>query len=211
VRVKYIFPNLPESGPRAEILQYQWRRALDIELVLVPLELQTWLQTIFSKRYDGVADWGDAGGYLDPVWFLDQFTSFSSANGTGWADSQYDAMLASAAGVADPAERMAKLSACERYLLRGMPFLPLWTDVWPYLTKPYVKGITANLVDGSSSNTPGSTPIGGRHERTRPPELPRHELTYASRLRAGEPLLRQHRAAQTTGTYLDHHQKLRHA
>lgn len=147
VRVKYFYPNLPESGPRAEILQDQWRRALGIELVPVQLELQMWLQTIFTKSYTGVADWGDAGGYLDPGWFLDQFTSSSAANGTGWADPQYDALLAGAAGTPDPLRRLARLSACERYLLLGMPFIPLWKDVWPYLKKPYVNGIASNLLD----------------------------------------------------------------
>lgn len=147
VRVQYLFPNLPESGPKAEILQDQWRRTLGIELVLVCQELQTWLQTIFSKNYQGVADWGDGGGYVDPAWFLDQFTSLSAANGTGWADPRYDAMLASAAASEDASERMARLSECERYLLRGMPFVPLYKDVWTYLKKPFVKGLGTNSVD----------------------------------------------------------------
>ena len=147
VRIEYLFPNLPESRPRAEILQDQWRRTLGVELVLVQQELQTWLQTIFSKNYNGVADWGDSGGYLDPAWFLDQFTSVSAANGTGWADPRYDAMLASAAEIAIPAQRLARLSECERHLLLAMPFLPLFKDVWPYLKKPYVNGIGDNMLD----------------------------------------------------------------
>jgi oligopeptide transport system substrate-binding protein len=147
VRVEYLFPNLPDTGPRAEILQQEWRQNLGIELVLIRQELQTWLQSVFSKSYSGVADWGDSGGYVDPAWFLDTFTSSSTANGTGWADPRYDAMLARAAGIEDPAERMARLSECERYLLRGMPFLPLYRDVWAYLRKPFVKGIGSNAVD----------------------------------------------------------------
>jgi ABC-type oligopeptide transport system substrate-binding subunit len=147
VRVRYLFPNLPECGPRAEIFQDQWRRTLGIELTLVEQELQTWLQTIFSKDYQGVADWGDMGGYLDPAWFLDQFTSTSAANGTGWADPQYDAMLARAALVSDPAQRMTQLRACENRLLTGMPFLPLWNWVSPYLKKPFVKCFGDNMLD----------------------------------------------------------------
>jgi len=147
VQVQYLFPNLPEARPKVEVLQDLWRRTLGIELGLVQQELQTWLQTIFSKNYQGVADWGDIGGYLDPAWFLDQFTSSSAANGTGWADPRYDAMLASAAKISDPAERMSQLSACERHLLTGMPCLPIWNWVFPYLKKPYVKGLGENLID----------------------------------------------------------------
>jgi hypothetical protein len=56
-------------------------------------------------------------------------------------------MLASAAGVFDAAARTARLTAFEHYLSHGMPFLPLGRDVWPYVKKPYVNGIAANLLD----------------------------------------------------------------
>ena len=54
---------------------------------------------------------------------------------------------ASAAASEDTAERMARLSECERYLLRAMPFVPLYKDVWTYLKKPFVKGLGTNSVD----------------------------------------------------------------
>ena len=147
-RVEFLLPNLPEAKPVAEILQQQWKQSLDLELVLVIQELQTWLQNVFSKTYAAIAYWGDSSGYVDPAWFLDQFMSSSAANGAGWADSQYDAMLAEAAATRDRAQRMHKLSACEQYLLRGMPFIPLYTDSWNYLCKPFVKGIGSNPLDG---------------------------------------------------------------
>jgi oligopeptide transport system substrate-binding protein len=147
-KIEFLLPNLPEARPAAEILQQQWRQNLGLELVLIVQELQTWLQTIFSKSYTGVAYWGDSSGYIDPAWFLDQFTASSAANGTVWADSGYDAMLGDAGATQDPLQRMLELSACETYLLRGMPFVPLYTDTWSYLCKPFVKGIGSNPLDG---------------------------------------------------------------
>jgi oligopeptide transport system substrate-binding protein len=147
LRVEFLFPNLPEAKPVAEILQQQWKQTLGIELVLSNQELQNWLHTIFSKGYSGVAYWGDSGGYVDPAWFLDQFTTSSAANATGWADNRYDTMLGDAAATSNRADRLRKLSECERYLLGAMPFFPLYTDAWTYLCKPFVKGLGANPLD----------------------------------------------------------------
>jgi oligopeptide transport system substrate-binding protein len=146
-RIEFLFPNLPEAKPVAEILQQQWKHALGIELVLVKQELQTWLQTVFSKSFSGVAYWGDTAYYLDPTWFLDQFTASSAANATGWIDPRYDSALAEAARTPNRSERMSRLAASERQLLAGMPFIPLYTDSWTYLCKPFVKGLGANPFD----------------------------------------------------------------
>ncbi len=146
-RVEFLFPNLPEAKPVAEILQQQWKQTLGIELVLVNQELQNWIQTVFNKSYTGVAYWGDNGGFLDPAWFLDQFSTSSAANATGWADGRYDTMLGDAAATPNRADRLRKLGECERYLLGAMPFVPLYTDVWTYLCKPFVKGLGANPLD----------------------------------------------------------------
>ena len=66
-----------------------------------------------------MAAWADIGLYPDPTYFLDQFLTGSSANVTGWTDSQYDAAMAEAKSCAEPAVRLRKLADCERMLLRG--------------------------------------------------------------------------------------------
>ena len=42
--------------------------------------------------------------------------------------------------------RMRKLAACEGRLLRAMPVLPLFFDSYSYLEKPFVGGMTRNLL-----------------------------------------------------------------
>ena len=107
---------------------------------------------MLDVAYNGVAAWGDVGGLEDPTWFLDLFRSTSTANGTGWTDRQYDDLLAGAKAIAHPGQRLRKLAECERFLLQAMPCLPLYTDVWVYLCKPFLKGITGDPFHGRMFN-----------------------------------------------------------
>ena len=71
----------------------------------------------------------------------------ASGGGTGWADVKYDAMLADANSTLDPTGRMRKLSQCERYMLSAMPVLPLLNNTYSYLQRPFVRGLTGNILD----------------------------------------------------------------
>jgi oligopeptide transport system substrate-binding protein len=84
--------------------------------------------------------------YVDPTTFLGMFVT-ASGGGTGWADGNYDAMLTNANSTLDPIGRMRKLSQCEHYLLSAMPVLPLLNNTWTYLRKPFVRGLTGNVLD----------------------------------------------------------------
>jgi len=91
-------------------------------------------------KFGCIAAWGEVGGFEDPTWFLDIFTS-PTASGTGWSEPHYEALLTAAKTEIDPPARMRKLAECERLLLESMPCLPLCDDVWSYLCKPFVKGM----------------------------------------------------------------------
>ena len=147
LRLEMLGPNLPEAKLLAQVFKHQWRETLGVELTLVTEELQTWIQSVFNKSYRGIAGWADYAGHLDPIWFLDAYRSESSAKWTGWTDPKYDAMVVEAGATKDRAERLRKLSECERYLLRAMPLVPLYADVWVYMRKPFVRGLGANPLD----------------------------------------------------------------
>jgi hypothetical protein len=42
---------------------------------------------------------------------------------------------------------MRRLVDCELHLLRAMPVLPLFFDSYSFLQKPFVHGLTPNLLD----------------------------------------------------------------
>ena len=149
---EYLFPTMSEFRTAAEILQQQWRQNLGVELRLVCQEVQTWTQEVSNVAYNGIAAWGETDVLEDPTSFLDMFTSMTKASGTGWSDSQYDALLADSKAIADPTARMRKLADCERFLLRAMPCMPLYSDVHVYLCKPYVKGLVGDPFHGRMFN-----------------------------------------------------------
>ena len=95
---------------------------------------------------------GPAGGLKDPTWFLGMFKAQSGASGTGWHDPHYDDLLTAAKTTIAPVARMRKLAACEPCLLRAMPCLPLYSDAWVYLCKPFVKGLAGDPVHGRMLN-----------------------------------------------------------
>jgi ABC-type oligopeptide transport system substrate-binding subunit len=94
-----------------------------------------------------VARRGWIGDYVDPNTFLDLFVTGSVNNGSGWTDPRYDSMLKEANATTDPLLRMKKLQQSEAYLLKAMPFVPIYTYTWFYLRKPYVRGVAPNLLD----------------------------------------------------------------
>ena len=149
---------------RAEILQSEWQDKLSIRVNVNTQEFKLFLQNIYSLNYTGVTDNVDWGYYRDPTWFLDQFATGASANVTGWSDPRFDSMLAKASSATEPAARMEQLTECERYLLRAMPCVPLYHDVWAIRKSlTYVESPRTSWTSIRSS-TPGSTPTGGRHE-----------------------------------------------
>jgi oligopeptide transport system substrate-binding protein len=144
---EFLCPDFQETRLKAEMFQSEWQNELSVRVNVTVQEFKTFLKNLYSLNYSGVTDSMDWGYYRDPVWFLSEFTSDASANIAGWSDPQYDSMLAQATATLDPTVRMERLAECERRLLRGMPFLPVYHDVWAYPQKPYVRGISPNVMD----------------------------------------------------------------
>jgi ABC-type oligopeptide transport system substrate-binding subunit len=147
LRTRFIHPPFPDFQLAGLILQQQWRQALGIELELAQVDVATWVQATLDKNYQGIVASGDAGPYVDPSYFLEQFTTKSGASGSDWSDAKFDAMIADAGGSADPKRRLQNLAQGENRLLGAMPIVPLATLSYPSLAKPYVRGLGNNPMD----------------------------------------------------------------
>ena len=146
--VNLLSPSGAEVRTHCEILQQQWQSNLSVTVRVASPGVQRLATEHFQpelSRHDPTHEVRRLT--LDPNWFLDQFTADSSMNVTGWADPQYDAMLASANATLEPTTRMKRLAKCEQYLLGAMPLFPIYHEVWAYPQKPYVKGISPNIMD----------------------------------------------------------------
>ncbi len=80
----------------------------------------------------------------DPYSFLGLLETGNPSNYSGYSNPAYDAMLAAANALNDPAKRFAQLSEAEAVMLADQPVIPVFFYVRRFLVKPYVKGFTEN-------------------------------------------------------------------
>jgi len=138
-------PQVPFGQPVAEILQHQWRRHLRIETRLQTQELSAYIAATVSGQFE-VALNGGAGDYMDPNVYLNLFQT-GRDYGPAWSDQTYDAMLDAANRNLNAAARMKELAQCEAYLLRAMPLAPMLFYGYAGFLKPYVRGLSTNVLD----------------------------------------------------------------
>jgi oligopeptide transport system substrate-binding protein len=138
------FPNRTRSRELAQILQSQWRANLGARVNLAMLEWNVWIHTALSLKYTGVIESGTGSDYADPNGILEFFTG--RLDGSGWIEPEFNQLIDDANAEGEAAVRMHKLAACEERLLRVMPVLPLFFDSYSYLRKPYVGGMTLNVL-----------------------------------------------------------------
>lgn len=122
----------------AEVLQAIWQRELGLQVSVGRLEQKTWLQNQQSLAYtitfgSWIADFPDASN------FLGLFTGESGYNWTGWADPEYDRLLAAAAESAG-SRRGDLFNQAEHRLLEAAPIAPLFHGAQTYLLHPAVRG-----------------------------------------------------------------------
>ena len=130
----------------AEAVQEMWRRELGLEVRLINQELKT----VQSARRTGDFQvlrsvWNP--DYLDPLSFLEVWTTSSGNNYTGWSNRAYDQLLFQAARTADPAARTALFQQAEALLIDDAPFIPIYHYTHVFLLHPSVKGWHPTVLD----------------------------------------------------------------
>ena len=119
---------------------------LGIEVELKNLEWGVYLDAVRTGQYD-IARAGWIGDYPDPNTFLDMFVTDRPTNQTGWSDSKYDELIASAAAESDPTARFDILRQAEQILMDQQPIMPIYFYVSLNMVRPYVKNFYANIQD----------------------------------------------------------------
>jgi oligopeptide transport system substrate-binding protein len=97
----------------AEVLQQQWRAALDIEVRIQNQEWKVFTATVREGNYDlargsWIADFADAGNFLE-IWKSD-----SPNNRTGFASTAVDSLITASQFEVDPRRRETLLREVER-------------------------------------------------------------------------------------------------
>ena len=123
----------------AEAVQQMWRRDLGLEVTIVQKEFKVLLDSLDTLDYT-VARGRWIAEYPDAMTYLTIFTTGNGVNGTGFADAGYDAQLAAATRLANPAARLTALQAAERYLMEQMPVAPIYWGSRTTLVATSVRG-----------------------------------------------------------------------
>lgn len=129
----------------AEAVQAMWRENLGVHVTLLNQEWKVYLDSMSNLDYQVVRSaW--VGDVLDPVNFIECFTSGNGNNRTGWSSEKYDALVAASRSAATEDERYALLRQAEALLVEAAPIVPVYFYTRVYLRHPAVQGAPANLL-----------------------------------------------------------------
>lgn len=143
--LELMFAPNPSYQKVAEAMSAMWEANLGLHITLRTIEGKVLSERVRALDYDLVrSDW--SGDFLDPLTFLEMFTSDSGQNRTGWSNADYDTAIAAAVAERDDARRYALLSEAERILCEDqLPILPLYFRRGNFLLSPRWTGFTDNV------------------------------------------------------------------
>lgn len=131
----------------AVVIQQMWKEHLGINVTLENQDWKVYLSSTSNAqmKFDvSRASW--IGDFIDPVTFLECFTSKNGNNRTGWSSLPYDQLIADSLKARDPVQRYELFQKAEAILLEEMPIIPIYHYTRPFLLAPEVKGFQPNLL-----------------------------------------------------------------
>jgi oligopeptide transport system substrate-binding protein len=130
----------------AELVQYQWKKNLGINVELRGMEWNAYQEAQVTLNYQ-VSRAGWVGDYPDPNTFLNIWISGGGNNQTGWGNALYDELIGKAQNEPDEQQRNRYFYEAEQILLEELPVLPIYFYVSTSMSKPYLRGYHTNFRD----------------------------------------------------------------
>ena len=124
-----------------------WKEVLGIETSLLNQEWKVFLDTRRQREETQVFRGGWIGDYNDAYTFSELMHSRSALNDSGYVSLEYDALLALASTEGNLERRAEYLQEAEALLLKDLPILPLYFYVSTSMVKPWVGGLTSNIMN----------------------------------------------------------------
>lgn len=124
----------------AETIQSMWNQNLGVHCTLANAEFQVVLDRRTTGDFDVVrAGW--VGDYVDPMTFLELFTSWSDFNEGHYANEDFDNLIKAASQEVDPEKRAQILVEADNLASSELACLPIYFYTKQIAVKPYVTGI----------------------------------------------------------------------
>lgn len=125
----------------AEAIQEMWKKNIGLQnLTLTNQEWGVYLATRDQGNFQ-VARAGWGADYLDPMTFLDMWTTGNGNNNTRWSSAEYDALVAATKQTGDQKVRFENMHKLEALLMTEMPIAPIYFYTDPWMQQPYVRGV----------------------------------------------------------------------
>ncbi len=145
-RLTILFNTSEQHKAISEALGEMWKNVLGIQVELRNQEWKTFLESQTHLDYQ-ISRSGWIGDYPYPDTFLTLFRSTDGNNNTGWANPQYDALIAESFAEANATRRLELLRQAESILVEELPILPLFYYNRIYRIDPAVKGWAPLFLD----------------------------------------------------------------
>ena len=147
LRTQIIYNTQEDHRRIAVAIASMWKEALGVEVEILNQEWKVFLDTRRQKIDTEVYRGGWIGDYNDAYTFAELFHSASALNDSGYANPEYDRLLADASAEGDPLRRAELLQEAERIFLEDLPIMPLYFYVTARMVKPWVGGFSPNIMD----------------------------------------------------------------
>lgn len=128
----------------SQVIQQNWN-AIGVQTTLSNQEWKVFLNTRQDGDYQ-IARHGWIGDYVDPMTFLDMWTTDNGNNDCGFSNSEYDNLISSAKKENDSVKREEMLKKAEDILMDEMPIIPLYFYTKVRGMKPEVKGVQSSTL-----------------------------------------------------------------
>ena len=122
-----------------QIIQQNWEE-IGVNVELTNQEWAVFLNTRQQGDYQ-IARHGWIGDYIDPMTFLDLWTTGGGNNDCGFSNARYDELIAAAKVETDSAKRLEMLREAEDILMDEMPILPIYYYTTVTAANENVKGV----------------------------------------------------------------------
>ena len=143
----YLLFNTSEGHRKiAQAVVDMWNKNLNINMQLENKEWKVYLDAKTHLDYD-VSRSAWIGDYMDPITFLEMFTTGNGNNDTGWSNPEYDRLLQAAFRSRTEEEHFEYLLAAEQILLDELPIVPVYWYTRIYMKDPRVKNWNPKLLD----------------------------------------------------------------
>jgi oligopeptide transport system substrate-binding protein len=128
----------------AEAVIEMWKKNLGITTMKATnMEFKVLLDKRTKKDYQ-ISRAGWNGDYLDPMTFLDMWTTTSGNNDAGWSNAEYDGLIKTAKTSGDQKVRMDAMRKAEALLMKEEPAIPVYFYTNPFLKSDKLTGVYQN-------------------------------------------------------------------